>query len=593
MKLDLKTIKLPKVKPFCCSGIMEEEYNYFAEESGDMFPFVVTDDWICIILSKTKNNETYYFIASIASRLEVSKCNIDIVTNERSYVIKAKVNGNWIEFDVSAEVLTTLGLKELLKMGVLYDERQAKELQRYLMMSAYKAETQTVHTTLGWQGNLFLSSKSFPKNRTSSKYIGCIDFQPKGSKEIYLDMIKSQVIKYPPLLFVWLIGFCSIILAYLNKHFDFGCLIFALNNLSSKGKTTAAMLSTSITSNPIFDRGLISNFSGTANATLNFVSLSNGHTVVLDEAGTAEALQSRKLLYQMCSGRERKRLNTSGELKQTAEFNSAIIVTSEHSIIDSSAPNGIRARIFEITDDLTVGAEHSNIIKTTVFNNYGLLYDDFICYVIDTPDRIIEDYNICVNLLKTEYKGCKGELTDRVLEKLSVVYLTAIYVNDCFGLEFDEERIKEYIYTLENRINTETDIADKALDCILDYISRNSSKFIRANISDYESCVEGKIIKSNNYAEISLLKSVVETQLAQNGFESIKTLTEKWRQKQILLCEKDRAYKRVKLTKDLPTQPCYVFKLPICSSEHITKCKPIYESVSSDNLDDVDIKLNF
>ena len=105
--------------------------------------------------------------------------------------------------------------------------------------------------------------------------------------------------------------------------------------------------------------------------------------------------------------------------------------------------------------------------------------------------------------------------------------------------------------------------------------------------------MEGKIIKGSNSVEISILKSVAESLLAKNGYESIKTLVEKWRENQILLCEKDRAYKRVKLTKDLPTQPCYVFKLPMCSSEHITKCKPIYESVSSDNLDDVDIKLNF
>lgn len=590
MKLNLKSIQKTKVKPFCCSGITKEEYDCYVEESGDMFPFVVMDDWICIIISKTKNNETYYFIASIASRFEISKCNIDMVTNERSYTIKAMLNGEYIYFDVKAEVLTTLGLKELLKMGVLYDERQAKELQRYLMMSAYKAETQTVHTTLGWNGDLFLSSKSFPESKTSSKYIGGIDFYPKGSKEIYLDMIKSQVLQYTPLLFVWLIGFCSIILAYLNKHFDFGCLIFALNNLSSKGKTTAAMLSTSITSNPIFDRGLITNFSGTSNAVLNFVSHSNGHTVVLDEAGTAEALQSRKLLYQMCSGRERKRLNTSGELKGTAEFNSAIIVTSEHSIIDSSAPNGIRARIFELTDELTLNAEHSTIIKTTVLNNYGLLYDDFISYMIDTPDRIIEDYNICVDKLKTEYKGCKGELTDRVLEKLSVVYLTAIYVNDCFGLEFREEHIKDYIYTLENRINTEADLSEKALDCILDYISRNSSKFIRTNISDCESCVEGKIIKSNNNVEISILKSVADNILSKSGFENNITIARKWQQKGILTTESDRTNKRIKITADLPLLPCYIFKLPMCSNKHATKHPIIYDSLSSDNLDDIDIK---
>lgn len=589
MKLDLKSVRKTKVKPFCCSGITKEEYDCYVEESGDMFPFVVMDDWICILLNNTKNNETYYFIASIASRFEISKCNIDINTNERSYTIKAKVNGEWIEFDVSAEALTSLGMKELLRMGVLYDERQAKELQRYLMISAYNAETETVHKTLGWSGDIFLSSKSFSKNNTSSKYIGGIDFSPKGSKDTYLDMIKEQVLQHTPLLFVWLIGFCSIILNYLNKHFDFGCLIFALNNLSSKGKTTSAMLSASIASNPIFDRGLITNFSGTSNAVLNFVSQSNGHTVVLDEAGTAEALQSRKLLYQMCSGRERKRLNTSGELKETAEFNSAIIVTGEYSIIESSAPNGIRARIFELTDELTLNAEHSNIIKTTVLNNYGWLYDDFIAYVFKQLDAVIEDYNKKSEVLKMEFKGNKGELTDRVLEKLAVIYLTAYYVKDCFELELNLEDVKEYVYTLENRINTEADIADKAKDCIMDYICRNSSKFIRANISGSGACVEGKIIKCTEGVQISILKSVADNILSKSGFENTITIARKWQQKGILKTEGDRTNKRIKITTDLPLLPCYIFELPMCSNELATKYSIIYESVSSDNLDDVDI----
>lgn len=589
MKINLNALQKTKVKPFCRSGITKEEYDNFVNESGDTFPFVLTDDWLCIITSETKGKEKYYFITSISSEFTVSKCNYNIVTNIRSYTICAKVNGDEIEFEVNAETLTVLGLKELLKRGILYDERMAKELQRYVMISAYKAEKQAVHTTLGWNGQLFLSSKSYPDTKHPSKYIGCIDFCPKGSKETYLDMIKSQVVKYIPLLFIWIVGFCSIILAYLNKYFDFGCLIFALNNHSSKGKTTAAMLSTSITSNPVFDKGLITNFSGTANAILNFVSQSNAHTVVLDEAGTSETLQSRKLLYQVCSGRDRKRLNTSGELKETAEYNSAIIVTSEYSIIDSAAPNGIRARIFEITDDLTVSAEQSNIIKTTVLNNYGLLYEDFISFVFDNIDNIIEDYNSCVNELKKDNTNKKGSLTDRVLEKLSVVYLTAIYVKECFALDYNEKAIKNHIYTLESRIDTETNIADKALDCILDYISRNSSKFIRANIGEYEACIEGKFIKNNQFVEISVLKSIVESVLTKNGYESIKTLTEKWQDNKLLLCEKDRAYKRVKLSKDLPPQPCYVFRLSTDSSEHIT-VKPDFESVSSDKLDDVDIK---
>ena len=202
----------------------------------------------------------------------------------------------------------------------------------------------------------------------------------------------------------------------------------------------------------------------------------------------------------------------------------------------------------------------------------------------------MNDYDTLVGVLKSGFIGVKGELTDRVLEKLAVIYVTAYYVKNCFQINLNIENIKKYIYTLESRINTESDLTDKALDSILDYVSRNSSKFIRANISDYESCVEGKIVKKNNLVEISILKSVADNILSKNGFENVKVIARKWQCKGILVSEGDRANKRIKLTKDLPLLPCYVFKLPMCN-EHITKCQHIYESVSSENLDDVDIEI--
>lgn len=178
MKINLNALQKTKVKPFCRSGITKEEYDNFVNESGDMFPFVLTDDWLCIITSETKDKEKRYFITSISSEFTVSKCNYNIVTNIQSYTICAKVNGDEIEFEVNAETLTAFGLKELLKRGVLYDERMAKELQRYIVISAYNAEKQAVHTTLGWNGQLFLSSNSYPDTKHPSKYIGGYRFLP-------------------------------------------------------------------------------------------------------------------------------------------------------------------------------------------------------------------------------------------------------------------------------------------------------------------------------------------------------------------------------------------------------------------------------
>lgn len=592
MILNTKTLsEFLGIKSFKTVTLSPEQYEQLKQEPEYHPPFYLSDHMLSYIdVTESKGNISVSLIP-IATYIKVVERQHNIATDEYTYLVAIKNNGVLTQLILKGEELVTLNFKNLIAYGFLFEEQYSKLLQKYLVQSANESFIKTVHSTLGWiDEKTYLSNKVYSKDDIQSEYIGKTDLTPKGNKEIYIDFINSNVLENIPLLFVWLLGFASAILSYLNQFRDIGCLLVGLNNLSSKGKTTAAMLATSVTSNPVFDRGLMTNFSGTSNAILGYVSLFNGHTVVLDEVATNEAKNTRKLLYQLCSGRERKRLDTSGELKSTAEFSSIVLITGEFSIIDETASNGIRARVFEITEDLTESAEHSNIIKQTVLANYGLVYDEFLNYFIANLDDVLNDYDTLLEVLKSGFKGVKGELTDRVLEKLAVIYMTAYFVKACFSIALNMDGIKNYIYTLENRINTESDIADKALDCILDYISRNSSKFIRANISDYESCVEGKIVKNTNYVEVSILKSVAENTLCKNGFENIKTIAHKWQCKGILVSEGDRANKRIKLTKDLPLLPCYVFKLPMCN-EHITKCQEIYDSVSSDNLDDVDIEL--
>lgn len=581
------------IKNFKKVTLSSDQYEQLKQEPEYHPPFYLSDDMLCFIdVNESKGNITVSLIP-IATYIKVIERQHNIATNEYTYLVEIKNKGVSTELILKGEELVTLNFKNLMAYGFLFEEQYSKLLQKYLVQSANEAPIKKVHSTLGWiDKNTYLSNKVYSKDDIQSEYIGNTDFTPKGNKETYIDFIKSNVLEHIPLLFVWLLGFASVILSYINQFRDIGCLLIGLNNLSSKGKTTAAMLTTSVTSNPIFDRGLMSNFSGTSNAILGYVSLFSGHTVALDEVATNEAKNTRKLLYQLCSGRERKRLDTSGELKFTAEFSSIVLITGEFSIIDETASNGVRARVFEITDDLTESAEHSNTIKQTVLANYGLLYDEFLNYFIANLDDALDDYDTLVGVLKSGFNGVKGELTDRVLEKLAVIYLTAYYVKNCFSIDLSIESIKNYIYTLESRINTETDIADKALDCILDYVSRNSSKFIRANVSDFESCVEGKIVKSSNSVELSILKSVADNTLCKNGFENVRVIARKWQCKGILVSEGDRVNKRIKLTKDLPLLPCYVFKLSMCN-EHITKCKPIFQSVESDNSDDIDIQIKW
>lgn len=572
------------IKNFKTVTLSQEQYEQLKQEPEYHPPFYLSDDMLCFIdVNESKGNISVSLIP-IATYIKVVERQRNISTDEYTYLIVIKNDGVSTELILKGEELITLNFKNLMAYGFLFEEQYSKLVQKYLVQSANEAPMKTVHSTLGWiDENTYLSNNVYSKNEIQSEYIGKTDFTPKGSSEAYINLINTDVLEYTPLLFVWLLGFASAILSYLNQYLDIGCLLIGLNNLSSKGKTTAAMLTTSVTSNPIFDRGLMTNFSGTSNAILGYVSLFNGHTVVLDEAATNEAKNTRKLLYQLCSGRERKRLDTSGELKYTAEFSSIVIITGEFSIIDETASNGVRARVFEITDDLTESAEHSNIIKQTVLANYGLLYDDFLKYLIGCLDDVLDDYNSLVKVLKSSFQGVKGELTERVLEKLAVIYLTAYYVKDCFNFDIDLGMIKQYIYKLEANVNNEADISEKAFETVMQYVCKHSGKFVYGQ--------EGKITPRGSNYEIAILKTVVEDILKTNNFENNKVIYNKWLQKGYLLSERDRPYKRMVISNDLPKQACFVFNLKNDNTNPYKNLvrKNIIESKSSDNLDDIDI----
>lgn len=573
------------IKNFKTVTLSQEQYEQLKQEPEYHPPFYLSDDMLCFIdVNESKGNISVSLIP-IATYIKVVERQRNISTDEYTYLIVIKNDGVSTELILKGEELITLNFKNLMAYGFLFEEQYSKLVQKYLVQSANEAPMKTVHSTLGWiDENTYLSNNVYSKSEIQSEYIGKTDFTPKGSSEAYINLINTDVLEYTPLLFVWLLGFASAILSYLNQYLDIGCLLIGLNNLSSKGKTTAAMLTTSVTSNPVFDRGLMTNFSGTSNAILGYVSLFNGHTVVLDEAATNETKNTRKLLYQLCSGRERKRLDTSGELKYTAEFSSIVLITGEFSIIDETASNGVRARVFEITDDLTESAEHSNIIKQTVLANYGLLYDDFLKYLIGCLDDVLDDYNSLVKVLKSSFQGVKGELTERVLEKLAVIYLTAYYVKDCFNFDIDLGMIKQYIYKLEANVNSEADISEKAFETTMQYVCKHSGKFVYGQ--------EGKITPKGSNYEIAILKTVVEDILKTNNFENNKVIYNKWLQKGYLLSEKDRPYKRMLISNDLPKQACFVFNLKNDNTNPYKNLvrENIFESKSSDNLDDVDIK---
>lgn len=198
---------------------------------------------------------------------------------------------------------------------------------------------------------------------TTNKYSGILNIEPKGSIDKWLQMVKQDVVPYTPLTLCMVLGFASPILALLTDKYDLGTLVFNVEE-SSTGKSTSAMLFVSTFSNPILSKGTMRSFD-TQNFLTAFLAQGGTFPVAFDEAAAypKDDFNFNQLMYLIAGGREKGRLNSDATMRPERSWKSIVLTTAEFDLMSDTAPNGIRARCFNITETLTTSAEHSDRIK--------------------------------------------------------------------------------------------------------------------------------------------------------------------------------------------------------------------------------------
>ena len=525
---------------------------------------------VCCIkkTGKSLDNNKYKVISSY---IKIVKKYIDIDTQKVNLDIELFNGDRIITKTFDRSILTKSGIDTLIQYGVCYDADKPKKLLDYLLVSEQLADIEYCHTQLGWSEvdgeKVFKTNKliSTGNSNLKSKYIGSLDLEPKGDRDKWFEMIKSEVIGNVPLTTVMLAGFASPLLGFLNEKYDLGSILFNLSNSSSKGKTTAAMLATSVFGNPAIDKSTMITFNATNNALVSFASKCNSHTIALDEAVISTASDVTKQLYTLCAGRDKLRLNTDSELKEASTFSSFIISTAEFDLIPDSATNGIRARVFELNDTFTTSAENSVKIKSIIAENYGFAGAEFVEFLLkEKINNIEKDYLKCQSELMSEYNEefapCKkGELTERVFSKLAILLQTAIYFEKCFGIKIEGNFI-EYLKKIEKSVQGNSDRSAFLLECIKRSVGDNASKYI-TNPSNAFSGALGKITTdSKGTKKIIITVSEANRIFEVNNIENPKNLLQQLKKDKKLLCEKDRLYKRIQLCPFTHVkQHCYEF----------------------------------
>lgn len=569
---DISTLIYQVIYSFAALEVPESEYLALIP-FGSPFPFLSCPKGVChaskvLVQKATRTTPELYrfFINPLVSYIHVVKRHFNVDDGEVTLQIEYDNGLSIQKKEVPRSILSKNDARQLMTLGVKFLERDSDLLFRFLLADEAKAPTEKTHAVLGWcslEGTLAFKHSSIflPEDILQSEYTGTLNIEPYGTSEAWLNMVRTEVIGNIPITFAMVLGFASPLLSYIGKQSDLGSLLFCLSNDSSRGKSTAAMLACSVFSDPAINHGTFRSFNATQNFLTTFLSNASGLTVAFDEAA-AYTGEFSQLLYLLSGGSDKNRLNSDSSMKPQQLWQNVILTTGEFPLLsDDTAPNGLRARCFEITDVLTISAENSDRIKACILNNYGVCGTEFLKWFFEKKlGKVNLDYaDAKEKLLQNSLNAAQASpLTNRICSKLAVVLLTAFYFSECFGIDPNIPALTDYIVKLQENATRHTDIAENFLDLLMQEVSRNSSHYITAD-HPFGTNVVGSILEEKEGKTISILKDELRLICRRHKILNFVQLLKTLKQRGILQAESDRLEKRVRLSPDTTRQTCYVF----------------------------------
>lgn len=549
-------------------NITEEEYKETCKVFK-LYPyFAVPSKNITVMCCGSKKNG--YYLYSFSTYVDVVK---NIVYEDGTTAIRLKYNSKNGEGETErvfpTSILSEEGIKELVKVGIFFDSKHKNDLIKYLLKCQDDVETINSISKIGWQfiddNLIFNGYERIDKEGyfEESEFNSPFDLKPKGELSKWDEMVQKDVCKNTPLEFVLALGFASPVLALLNETHDLGSIIFNLSNQTSKGKTTAAMLATSVFSNPKSNEGTMITHYGTENAITATLASCNGYTVAIDEVGSSDIKDFSKTLYKISLGVSKRRLGSDSKLKKTEHYSSFVITTAEFDLLTDYSEGGLRSRVFEIEDVLTTGAENSDRIKRTVLRNHALAGDYFVYhFLVNYYPKLESKYRAIKKSIEKRFKVREG-ITDRVISKFAVILLTIKCCNDCedFTFKFNYDELFEYSLKQIEKAVKSLDSKKTVIDTVLQEIAMNGGFYPNIKDEYTPSKIRGYTDHKGDYLYYYISTDTFEELMSKNRISDYKKILKNMKENGTLCTEsKDKLIKRV--SKDNNRLTTYCFKIP-------------------------------
>jgi hypothetical protein len=523
------------------------------------------------VLRKDKYGESYFIPKGEAVTLNFIVDSFE--TGEQFYLLSYKRNGQDKTVLFPCEKLSKSGILSLAKDGVDVTENNATVLldclqnQRYELVNcqASTPKQEYVHKQLGWfdvqDSKVFRCDNLISMDVINSTYKGEYDIKPKGSLDVWSDMVKSQVLGNTNLELAVIIGLSACVNGYIGKVLGCDNLLVHFMGESTTGKTTASMLALSTAGYPdqnsVSKESLFRTWHSTKNAMFQPLIGNNGYPVLFDEFSMNSSNSITDLVYAMTNGKDKSRLNKDAEQKITNSFQTTIISTGEASLYNKCSNNtGLLVRIVEFANvQWTESAKQSDIIKQCCRMNYGWAIQEMAKTLLDCDKNSIVD---TFNEEKEKFLQCLNKVdnfSERIANKYTLLLVTTLIANETFDFEFNYDEIFQALVDNENLTRQElsTDIGQTAYSKLVEYVEIHRANFV-CGCDHLANEVFGKIFEEKQLLiPVDRFKIIMQSL----GFEDVKPILKSWKASGMLIHEDGKLTVRRVITDRGKRLNCY------------------------------------
>lgn len=483
-----------------------------AGEKYDFFPCILSNDGL--VLEKEDGKKI-----KIGSPVYVSIIQKSIEDNAVKYQLSYKSNDLWEQIWVDGSYIQAGMLKKLSKFGLEFKANFENHLIDFLIAQKQTVEVRYSHSRIGWDFRhmepvvRLFNTHGNAKDMYSSQLVdGAIfDLKPVGTYETWLQMVKSDVLgTYMEMMLA--IGFSGMVFAYLKgtTYPDLTAPCFNTSNRTGTGKTTGQLFCVSLFSSPISSMDSM-------NATMNSIigTLANNHGILyaLDELATNSSIDITQLVYAVSTGKDRKRLNQDGTVRERSSFSTMILTSAENPLATFvKNETGMRSRIIEFSGKIwTKSASSSERIKHVSNNNYGQAGIKFVEQLFE------EGHQIITSTFEEEKKVMIAELPqssvkERIANNYALITTAARLVIQLLEIPIRYDFIKNELILLEQEAiefakNEQQGIDEK----VLEFLLSNGQHFIQfSNAKKPVYNAWGICQRKNDYIQVNVFKNKFE-----------------------------------------------------------------------------------